>query len=51
MEYSDSTQGEYLSWKNRKVKYLSSTKLNPEQHRRLIGNTQAVIFFMVLVFD
>lgn len=25
--------------------YLLATKLNSEQHRRLIGNTQAVIFF------
>jgi len=36
---------ETISWKDKKVGYLLATKLNPEQHRRLIGNTQAVIFF------
>lgn len=46
MEYRDYINGEYLIWHEKKVRYLSTTKLNSEQHRRLVGNTQVVIFFM-----
>jgi len=41
----DACLNELISWKEKKVGYLLATKLNSEQHRRLIGNTQAVIFF------